>query len=105
MLVHRTRDHTVIFTAWLCLFTILLEIVARNTQCFESLSMFVLLFFKIERVIGEVSRIDICSMIELQVHRSMRNIEAYRIVLCMVNTDLGEVLLSFVGIDRERLFD
>ena len=32
------------YTAWLCLFTILLEIVVRNNQCFELLSMFVLLF-------------------------------------------------------------
>jgi hypothetical protein len=49
LLVHRTRDDTVIFhTGWLCLFTILLEIVVHSNQCFGLLSMFVLLF-EIER--------------------------------------------------------
>ena len=39
-----SRPYCDFHTAWLCLFTVLLEIVVLNNQCCELLSMFVLLF-------------------------------------------------------------
>ena len=60
--------------SWLCLFTILLEIVIWTisaASCCPCSSSFLRL-----KVIGEVPRIDICSVIELQVCRSVRNIDA-----------------------------
>ena len=75
LLVHRTRDHTVIFTqhgSAYSLFSLkLLYSTISAASCCPCSSSFLRL-----KVIGEVPRIDICSVIELQVCRSVRNIDA-----------------------------
>ena len=73
--VHRTRDHTVIFTqhgSAYSLFSLkLLYSTISASSCCPCSSSFLRL-----KVIGEVPRIDICSVIELQVCRSVRSIDA-----------------------------